>query len=115
MTIDWDAALGLVDGRRDLLLELIDLFFAEHAELMPRITKAIENDDAGSLQVFAHRLKGCLRYFGESKAADAAWQLELLGRAKTLDAAAGQLAELRAAVDALVPEIRAYRQASEQS
>ncbi|MDP6467551.1 MAG: Hpt domain-containing protein [Pirellulaceae bacterium] len=114
MTIDWDVALGIVDGRQDLLLELIDIFFAESAEIMPRIAAAIDNGDAGELQLFAHRLKGCLGYFGQSKAGEIAWQLESLGRVHTLDDAPQLLAQLQIAVDELLPPLRAYRQEHQQ-
>lgn len=114
MTIDWDVALGFVDGRQSLLLELIDIFFTEHAEVMPHIAQAIENRDAGELHLFAHRFKGCLRYFGESQACEVAWQLELLGRAGTLDDAPRLLIELQTAVDELLPAMRAYQQEFQQ-
>ncbi len=110
MTIDWDVVLGIVDGRQDLLLELIDIFFTERDEILPRIADAIENDNAGEVQLFAHRLKSCLGYFGPSKASDVAWQLESLGRAGTLDDAPALLTQLRTAIDELLPSIRAYRQ-----
>ncbi len=109
MTIDWDEALASVDGQHDLLLELIDIFFTECDEVLPRIENAIAKGDVGELQLFAHRLKGCLGYFGQTKAGDVAWQLESLGREHTLDGAPELLTQLRTAVDELLPLLRAYR------
>ena len=110
MTIDWDVVLGIVDGRQDLLLELIDIFFTECDEILPRIADAIENDNAGEVQLIAHRLKSCLGYFGPSEAGDVTWQLESLGRARTLDDAPALLTQLRTAIDELLPALRAYKQ-----
>ena len=114
MTIDWDVVLGIVDGQQDLLLDLIDIFFTERDEVISRIADAIENGDAGELQLFAHRLKGCLGYFGESKACEVAWQLESLGRTGTLDDAPQLLTQLRTAIDELLPSLRAYMQDHQQ-
>ena len=115
MTIDWDKVLAAVDGQQDLLLDLIDIFFTERAQVLPRIAAAIEDRDAGELQLFAHRLKGCLAYFGQSKAGEVAWQLESLGRNRTLDGAPELLAQLRTAVDELLPSLRAYRHEHQQN
>jgi len=114
MTIDWEVTLGFVDGRQDLLLELIDIFFTEHAEVMPHIAKAVEAENANDLQLYAHRYKGCLRYFGESEAGALAWQLESAGRTETLAEAKELLSKLKSAVDTLLPELRAYKQAHQQ-
>jgi len=116
MAIDWEAALGFVDGREELLLELIDIFFTEYAEIAPRIARAIESRDAAELHLYAHRLKGCLRYFGASPAGDTAWQLEMLGRSGTLDGAPELLVALRAAIDdEMLPSMRAYQEARRQA
>ena len=114
MTIDWEKALSTVDGQQDLLLDLIDIFFTECAEILPRIANAIENGDAGELQLFAHRFKGCLAYFGESTAGELAWQLESLGHAGTIEGASELLTELRIAIDDFLPSVRAYRQEHRQ-
>jgi HPt (histidine-containing phosphotransfer) domain-containing protein len=110
MTIDWEVVRGFVDQRQELLMELVDLFFVEQAEVMPRISKAIDDRDAGELRLYAHRLKGCLRYFGESEAARVAAQLESAGRAGMLDDAPQLLPQLRIAVDEMQLEMRAFKQ-----
>ena len=106
MTIDWEVALGYVDHHKDLLLELIDMFFVEHAELLPRIADAIEKGNSNELQLLAHRYKGCLRYFGDTEASEAARHLESLGRAAVLDDAPELLTQLRTAAEAILPELR---------
>jgi HPt (histidine-containing phosphotransfer) domain-containing protein len=115
MTIDWDKALAAVDGHQDLLLELIDIFYTERAEVIPRIAAAIEDENPRELRLFSHRLKGCLGYFGESKAGELAWQLETLGRTDTLDGAPELLTQLRTAIDELLPSLRTYQQEHQQN
>jgi CheY-like chemotaxis protein len=106
--VDWPAALAGVGGRRALLLELIGLFFQEYPELLARIARAIAADDAANLQLYAHRLKGSLRYFGDSPAANLAAQLEQLGREGHVARATSPSQQLRAALDQIVPQLRDF-------
>lgn len=104
--IDWQVALEAVGGRRDLLREIIDVFFTEHTTTLASIQAAIEGSDAKSLQLYAHQLKGCLRYFGETTACQLARNLEDIGRSGQLQQAASQLPPLTAAVRQLLPHLR---------
>ena len=103
--IDWKVALDAVGGRRDLLAELVTIFEAEYPATLATIGSAIERGDAKTLQVSAHQLKGCLRYFGRTQAADLAGSLEDLGRSGTVDGAAGKLEPLDAAIQRLLPHL----------
>jgi HPt (histidine-containing phosphotransfer) domain-containing protein len=107
--IDWDTVLKAVDSRRELLSELIDLFFVEYPALLKQIRTAVAESDAAALRLAAHRLKGCLRYFGENQAAEFALQLELRGRDDCWEGVPEMLAGLQTELERLLPAIRDFR------
>lgn len=104
--IDWNVALDAVGGRRDLLTELIDIFFTEYPPTLDEIRQAIERQDAKGLQLSAHKLKGCLRYFGQTLACERAKELEDMGRSGQLEGALPRLEDLDLAVTRLLPSLR---------
>jgi HPt (histidine-containing phosphotransfer) domain-containing protein len=107
--VDWQGALKTVSGQRDLLVELIGVFFREYPDLLKETGTAIERRQARDIVLYAHRLNGCLRYFGRNRAGEAASQLETAARAGDLDAASGAHRELCPAVDDLVARLRTFR------
>jgi CheY-like chemotaxis protein len=78
--LDLQEALDRVDGDRDLLSEIANLFLADADEMMDVVRQAVEAQDGPALHRAAHRLKGSVLTFAAAPAADAALALELLGR-----------------------------------
>jgi CheY-like chemotaxis protein len=105
-TIDWTDALEAVGGRRELLNDLIEIFFEEYPPTLAEIREAIDQQNVKQLQLSAHKLKGCLRYFGRSAACEKAQELEYLARNGTLSGAAGRLVELETAMSTLLPLLK---------
>jgi HPt (histidine-containing phosphotransfer) domain-containing protein len=103
---DWKEALEFASGRRELVMELVDLFMEEGPGLIAEIGKAIEAQDAKVVQERAHRLKGSLKYFGTSAAADRAAELEAIGSEQQLADMPSKFAELKTAMDDLIPHLR---------
>ncbi|MEO5954859.1 MAG: response regulator, partial [Nitrospiraceae bacterium] len=58
--LDLTAALARVEGDRELLGEMIGLFFAQAQTLLPQIRGAGERGDGKALERFAHKLKGSM-------------------------------------------------------
>ncbi|MGE3777579.1 MAG: Hpt domain-containing protein [Pirellulaceae bacterium] len=108
-TVNWCEVLEAVGGEQQLLLELVDIFFQEYPPTLDAIRVAVERGDAKMLQLFAHKLKGCLRYFGPSSAVTHARELEAIGKAGRLDGAPGELRSLEAALEQLLPALRTIR------
>ncbi len=106
--VDWKHARDAVGGDLGLLLEVIEIFFAEHPKLMAGIESSIESEACVKLRQFAHSLKGCLRYFGETQAVELALDLEIMGRDEQIERAAAVFGELRTEVDSLLPELKAF-------
>jgi len=78
--VDRAEALDLVGGDEELLREIIGIFFEEYPKLIEGISDAVQNQDSGALERFAHNLKGSVSNFGAKSATQAAFDLELMGR-----------------------------------
>ena len=106
--VDWNAALDSVQGRDTLLLELVQIFVDEYPHMIERIDHAIATKDAQNLQIYAHGLKGSLRYFGETTAGNIAFKMEALSRAGDWQQAALHRPRLIEALERLLPDLRRY-------
>lgn len=104
--IDWKIALDAVGGRRDLLAELLEIFNEEYSATLVQIRGAIQDQDAKRLQMSAHQLKGCLRYFGPTTAASLSGELEDMGRSNQMEGASSLVQPLTEALERLAPQIR---------
>ena len=78
---DQHATLARVQGDREILQEVVQLFCAETPELLAAMRAAIARGDSQALQRAAHALKGTVRSFGAQAAGDAALRLEVMGAA----------------------------------
>jgi HPt (histidine-containing phosphotransfer) domain-containing protein len=98
--------LDRVEGNKELLEEIVGLFFEEIPGLLAAIQESMVRRDANALHRAAHTLKGAIGNFGANGAFDAALRLEMLGRAGDLTNVEEAYAELEIAIlhlqDALV-------------
>ncbi|MCI0700434.1 MAG: response regulator [Planctomycetia bacterium] len=78
--LDSAKLLKRIDGDRELLGELIELFLDESPKLMGAIRTAVAAKDGERLRVSAHTLKGSVGVFAATPAHDAAARLEALSR-----------------------------------
>jgi two-component system sensor histidine kinase/response regulator len=100
--LDLKEALDRVDGDRELLGEIANIFLADAAEMLQAVRAAVESNDANALNRAAHRLKGSVVTFAAGPAADAALVLELLGRDGQLEGAAEATRRLEIEVERLI-------------
>jgi PAS domain S-box-containing protein len=105
--VDWSEALAEVEGDRQLLAELADLFLKEYPRWLMMIRTAIVETDPARLQEAAHALKGGLGTFAAQAAFEAAFRLETMGRNRDLSAAPEALASLVQEVERLQPALLA--------
>ena len=98
------------NGRPDFLARMIDSYVASSKEHVATIRLAVESGDASALWQAAHALKSSSGMMGASILADICRELEVLGRAKTLDRASDMLMRLEtsypAVCTALQDEVR---------
>jgi HPt (histidine-containing phosphotransfer) domain-containing protein len=81
-------------NNRALLVELIEIFEGECADMVAELQRSVNANDAEGVQGAAHRFRGSLRIFGARRAVDIAVELESMGRNRILDRAATRVVEL---------------------
>jgi CheY-like chemotaxis protein len=106
--MDWNQALEVVQGDRELLREIVDAFLTECPQQLEQIQSSIESQDQEVLHRMAHTLKGAMRYFGASQAFDRAYELECMGRDARFDKAAEQFELLKCDIDRIHPELSRF-------
>jgi signal transduction histidine kinase/CheY-like chemotaxis protein len=92
---DLSALRSRVEDDLDLLAEMIDLYLSSSPLLMTEIESAVAAQDAEKIHRAAHTLKGALKNMCATACAEAALQLEMIGRAGDVDRAAEPLAILK--------------------
>jgi len=97
--VDLDAALEVVGGDEELLLEAVGLFLEQdYPRQLKDLREGLEGQDARAVRRAAHGIKGALSSFGGQAAGELACRLETMGREGDLSGAQGVLEELEAEV-----------------
>ncbi|MFV1966160.1 MAG: response regulator [Pirellulaceae bacterium] len=107
-TVDWNAVLDRLDGDAELLRSLIGLAVTEIPKEVAPIRDATTMLDRNALRKAAHKLKGSLRYFGESTAEACASTLEETADEISFEVAARELDRLECEVRALLRAMTEY-------
>jgi two-component system sensor histidine kinase/response regulator len=105
----YNELLALMEGDRDLLLELIDVFFEDAPQRIEAVRRALADRDAEAVYKAAHALNGSAGNFGAPNVVGRAKRLEALARENDLDAAALEFEFLEADMNQLVAELAAVR------
>lgn len=108
----FDEAMALrgVGGDRELLGEVIDVFFEECARLTAELAEAIARGDTATAHRLAHTIKGSLCTLGASEASAVAQRLETQARGG--DCSLGVThADLLASISRLLPALAEFRRA----
>jgi two-component system sensor histidine kinase/response regulator len=96
--LDPDRLLDALGGDVEEMRAVVALFAVERADLVRQLRDAIARAAAAAVREVAHSLKGALATLGADAAAEAALQIERIGRA-------GDLAMVGAAFTALEGEL----------
>jgi PAS domain S-box-containing protein len=91
---DLGAVLDSLDGDSELLREVAGIFLAQTPKHMEKIRRAISDQDAKLLQRAAHALKGSAANLLAQGVVDAAFRLEGIGRAGSVDGSKEALVSL---------------------
>ena len=86
--------LDRVDGDRDFLIELLNLFREDGPKQLGEIEKALEKQDAGEVQRGGHSLRGTLSNLAAHSAAELAAEIEYAGKSNDLIRAEAALKRL---------------------
>jgi HPt (histidine-containing phosphotransfer) domain-containing protein len=99
--LDFQKALAIVGGDRDLLLELATVFLDQLPGQLRELRRAVAMADPEGTREAAHSLKGSLGNLGATAAWEAARALEGLGRSGSLEGVAAAVATLERELDRL--------------
>ena len=102
---DYDTVLQRVDGDRDLLIEITQMFLEECPKLMQEIRTSILKKDAPQLRLASHTLRGSLANLSAASAQHPAHALETMGRTGNFTGAVDAFATLEIAMDRLQPAL----------
>jgi signal transduction histidine kinase/DNA-binding response OmpR family regulator len=92
--IDLPAALSIVDGDQDLLLDLMVMFLEDYPKSVAELHDAITTGDALRMGRLAHSMKGVVASFAAHTAQALAYDLERRGRRGELENASAVLQQL---------------------
>jgi two-component system sensor histidine kinase/response regulator len=101
--------LARVEGDRELLQEIVGLFFTETPEMQDSIRESIARGDGKALEQAAHSVKGAVSSFGAQVAREAAIKLESIGHSGDLTHAARAWAELESEIAHLTRALAVFR------
>jgi HPt (histidine-containing phosphotransfer) domain-containing protein len=103
--LDRRLLLDNVAGDRELLAEIVSLFFETSRDILAALHEAVGSGDAESIHRKAHQLKGTLANLGAKAAAESACRLEATGRDGRLDGAPNAVRQLEEEMRRLEPEL----------
>lgn len=106
-------ALSRVDNDRELLDEVIALFFEEAPRLVSQMRQSLEAGNADGVERAAHSLKGAAGSLGADDVVTSARQLEGLGKSGDLTGAPEVLSRLEWGTAQLIGELKAFTVSSE--
>ncbi|MBZ5502907.1 MAG: PAS domain S-box protein [Acidobacteriia bacterium] len=105
--LDATAVLRRVDGDRELLEELAQMFIARRSQRRGEVQEALAAHDAGRLARLAHALKGAAANLGALRVPLLADEVEQLARSGDFASAAAVVRHLETEIDRFLPELEA--------
>ena len=105
--VDLAAALRWVDGDRELLTELIEIFLEDCPKKLQELDRAVKEGHANDVRQAAHSLKGMVAGFDAGSAHGLAAEMEDLGKAGDLSKAPDLLSALLHEFTRVVNDLKA--------
>jgi CheY-like chemotaxis protein len=99
-------ALDSLDGNKELLCEVVEIFLAEAPQQISSLRSSMAEEDTAGIEAIAHSLKGELGYLGISEVSERAGELEVLGRRRDLQNASKVFAALETEILAVLDAMR---------
>ncbi len=106
--IDWRTALEGVDGDRELLRSIVEVFLEESQQLLKELTQAIQNNNAATVRSRGHSLKGAMLGVGAFSTADLAQIIETQATEGAMDALRTPLQNLEQEYRQITAELRKF-------
>jgi HPt (histidine-containing phosphotransfer) domain-containing protein len=102
--MDMELALAHVDGDRQFLAELAEMFVQDYPHLLNDARKSIQQGDSAGLERAAHTLQGRLAFFGIKGVRRTALALEGMGQSGDLENAREALNVLESEMECIMPQ-----------
>ena len=106
MILDSEELLEEIDGDRELLGQMFEIFEPDADRRMEMIREAINAGDAETLMAEAHALKGGVGNFFATPVFETAYRLEIIGQNNETAGAAEVFATLESQLESLKQAIR---------
>lgn len=98
--VDLEAAMRTVDGDKDILKEVLQVFLEEDSlKLLKNIREALQKQDSKAIKAEAHGMKGAVAALGGVTVRDAAARLETAGLSGDMDTAQATFDEMCAELE----------------
>ncbi|MFW6131581.1 MAG: Hpt domain-containing protein [Candidatus Aminicenantaceae bacterium] len=85
--IDYDSVLKRIDGDKDFLKELIQIYIDDFSEKFNALRSSIEKNNFELIKEKAHSIKGASANLSLSGLKEASYQLEIAGKEKNIEKA----------------------------
>ena len=105
--LDLSVMMEAVGGDLGLLKELVVALIEECPVTMEQLRGAVSLGDANGLRLSAHKLRGAIRYFGETRMEELAHEMEIMGRENRLNDAPAALAAIECEMQQFLPLVKA--------
>ncbi len=83
--VDLNKALDMVDGDKEFLKELVELFKKDYTEKLEEISSAIQKKDFKTIDEVAHSLKGASGNLGLMRIYELSFEIEKMGKEAKLE------------------------------
>ncbi|MGN7612319.1 Hpt domain-containing protein [Magnetococcales bacterium HHB-1] len=104
--INLDKIWDTVDQDKELLLEVIDLFFDDAPNLVQRMRDGLDQNDAEAVLEAAHSLKGAASAFGKTPVYHLTLAIEQMSREKNLRDAEAKWSSLQTELTVMKDDIQ---------
>lgn len=106
--IDWKTAMEGVDGDRNLLKSVVEVFLDESQLLLQELILAVHSQDAAGVRSRGHSLKGAMLGVGAFATADLAQTLEMGADDGSLQSTSASLQDLEQQYGRITAELREF-------
>ena len=108
-SVDWDAALEVVGGDRELLGEILEAIVEECPQQFASLEKSISEKDSATARRAAHTILGNMRAISAEEAMDKAGVVEALAKDSKFDEIAEPVEALRESTESVYRAIQQFR------
>ncbi|PKP57109.1 hypothetical protein CVT91_11420 [Candidatus Atribacteria bacterium HGW-Atribacteria-1] len=81
---EWDKALEMVDGDKEFLKELVEIFISDYPQKLTKIYQAIKEKDFKAISEAAHSLKGASGNLSLARVYKLSFELEKMAKDRVL-------------------------------